>query len=99
MIYEKLVWSLEKNQQLLEERGICFEDVVQALEQNGALADIPHPNQQRYAHQRVLIVEIDGYACHVPYVVDGDALFLKTIFPSRKAQRLITKRDANDLEN
>ncbi len=35
-----------------------------------------------------MIVDIDGYAFVVPFVADGDVLFLKTIIPSRK----MTKR-------
>jgi hypothetical protein len=30
-------------------------------------------------HQRILVVEIDGYACVVPYVQEGNKRFLKTI--------------------
>ena len=99
MTSKTILWSIEKNQQLLETRGVSFEDVVSAMERNGVLDDIPHPNQLRYAHQRVLIIEIEGYACHVLYVVDGDTMFLKTIFPSRKAQRLILRRNDDEVEN
>lgn len=99
MTSKTILWSIEKNQQLLETRGVSFEDVVSAMERNGVLDDIPHPNQLRYEHQRVLIIEIEGYACHVPYVVDGDTMFLKTIFPSRKAQRLILRRNDDEVEN
>ena len=95
----KLLWNLEKNQQLRDERGICFDDVVAALDRDGVLADIPHPNQLKYPHQRVLVVEIEGYACHVPYVAEGDTFFLKTIFPSRKTQRLTMKRDNHEVED
>lgn len=37
--------------------------------------------------QSIYIVEIDDYAYLVPFVVDGDVHFLKTIIPSRKATR------------
>jgi hypothetical protein len=49
----------------------------------GGLLDVlDHPNRGAYPGQRILIVDIDGYAFVVPFVADGDALFLKTIIPS-----------------
>jgi len=83
-----LDWNAAKNESLKRERGIGFEDVETAVEQGGIVGDFPHPNAERYPNQRVLIVEIDGYACIVSYVLDGDARFLKTVYRSRKAQRL-----------
>lgn len=82
MIY--LDWSGEKNKWLKIERGVVFEDVVSAIDAGKALVVIPHP-QQRYSHQKILIVEINGYAYMVPYIQEGEKIFLKTIIPSRKA--------------
>ena len=80
-------WDPEKNQQLIEERGICFEEVIFHLQSDGLLDDIKHPNQESYAHQRVYIVAIEDYVYLVPYVESNEAIFLKTIIPSRKATR------------
>lgn len=77
---------MEKNRTLKRERGVPFEDVETAIEDGMFIADNLHPNQERYPGQRVLIVEIHGYACLVPYVRDDDVLFLKTIYRSRKTQ-------------
>ena len=44
-----------------------------------------HPS--RYGHQRILVVEIGGYACVVPYVRTGNQRFLKTIYRSRVYQK------------
>lgn len=84
-------WSEEKNRKLKRERGVGFEDVETAIESGKFIADYPHPNQERYPGQRVLLVEIDGYACLVPYIRDSGVLFLKTIYRSRKAQRLFAE--------
>ncbi len=84
---EQLAWSPEKNVVLRELRGIGFEDVETALENGGVLDDVPHPDQMAYPGQRILVVDIRGYVCLVPYVRDGDTIFLKTVYPSRKAQR------------
>ena len=78
-------WNTEKSLALKESRGICFEDVVFHIEKGDILDDYQHPNQQKYAGQRIMVVGINNYAYLVPYVEDKDELFLKTIIPSRKA--------------
>ena len=40
-----------------------------------------------YGHQRQLVIAIDGYAWIVPFVTDGERIFFKTFFPSRKATK------------
>jgi hypothetical protein len=78
-------WNTEKSLALKESRGICFEDVVFHIEKGDILADYQHPNQQKYAGQRIMVVGINNYAYLVPYVESKDEVFLKTIIPSRKA--------------
>ena len=86
-------WNEEKNQQLKSERGLSFEDVVTAIEDGRTLDDIEHPHADRKGRQRLLIVEIGGYACVVPYVGDGQRIFLKTVYYSRAMQKkyMVTK--------
>ena len=81
------VWSSEKNEQLMAERGICFEAIVVAIEAGELLDVLEHPNQTRYPGQRILVVRLDGYVHLVPSAESDDHLFLKTIIPSRRAQR------------
>jgi uncharacterized DUF497 family protein len=80
-------WSAEKNQLLIEERGISFEEVVFHIERGDVLDLLEHPDQQRYPDQRVFIVNVEGYAYLVPFVEHESEVFLKTIIPSRKATR------------
>jgi len=77
-------WSVEKNEWLEHERGIAFEDVVFHLARGGLLDTIAHPNQRQYPGQRIFIVNVEGYACLVPFVEADEVIFLKTIIPSRK---------------
>ena len=58
-----------------------------AIEIGALLDDFPHPDQERYPGQRILAVEVRGYVFLVPYVTADGVRFLKTIYPSRKAQR------------
>ena len=80
-------WNPEKNEELIEERGISFERVIQHIENEQVLDVIKHPNTSKYPNQRMFILEIDNYAYLVPFVENNSEIFLKTIIPSRKATR------------
>ena len=66
--------------------------VIEAIAEKGILLNFPHPNQERYPNQKVLVVELNGYAYCVPYVINGDTWFLKTIYPSRRFKYLLEGR-------
>ncbi len=84
-------WDQEKNIKLLANRGVGFEDVQTAFEENRILAEVRHNNITRYPKQRVFVVEIDHYVYLVPYVEDETKIFFKTIIPSRKATKQYLK--------
>lgn len=78
-------FSAEKNQQLINERGISFEEVIAAIEEGGVLDILPHPNPAKYPNQEIYVVNINNYVCLVPFVrKDKNTVFLKTIFAHRK---------------
>lgn len=87
-------WNNEKNEWLERERGITFEDIVYHLTHGGLLDTIKHPNQKEYSGQRIFIVNVEGYACVVPFVEDDDVIFMKTIIPSRKMTKQYLGGDA-----
>ena len=80
-------WNAEKNEILSRERGITFEEIVDRIESGATVVETDHPNKRKYPNQKIMIVDLNGYAYMVPYVQDEDACFLKTIIPSRKATR------------
>jgi uncharacterized DUF497 family protein len=80
-------WNAEKNQELMETRGVSFEDVVFYLQQGALLDDLEHSNPEKYSNQRIFVLEIDEYVYLIPYVEDRNEIFLKTIIPSRKATK------------
>jgi len=86
-------WNSEKNQQLIEERGKSFEEVIFHIENGGLLDDICHPNTTDYPRQRIFVVAIDNYAYLVPYLEAEEEIFLKTVIPSRKFTKLYLKGD------
>lgn len=80
-------WNNDKNEQLKKERNITFEEVVFHIQQGRILDIIEHPNQEKYANQKMFILNIDDYAYLVPFVESAEDVFLKTIIPSRKATK------------
>ncbi len=80
-------WNDDKNELLKDERGVSFEEIIYHITHGGLLDTIEHPNPKVYPGQRVFIVNVEGYACLVPFVEDDKTIFLKTIIPSRKVTR------------
>jgi hypothetical protein len=83
-------YALEKNMLLFSQRGITFDDIIEAIA-NDKLIDIrPHPNPEKYPNQKILFVKMDNEVYVIPFVEEenGD-LFLKTAYPSRKARKLL----------
>ena len=86
-------WDNKKSEALDKERGVSFEDVVIKIEEGFLLDNIEHPNRSKYAHQRMLVVNIDGYVYGVPFVEEEQVIRLITIFPSRKLTKVYLRRD------
>ena len=74
-------WDIFKNDKLKRERGTSFEEIIQAK----LLVIKDHPNR---AHQNILLFEHKNYVWVVPYVVNKEEIFLKTLFPSRKYTKM-----------
>jgi len=77
-------WDVEKNNLLLQERGLSFESIIVAMDRGYLIASYPHPKRQ---NQKIFEVEINDYVVVVPYVEDDEKIFLKTAFHSRKANK------------
>ena len=69
-------WNPDKNEQLRVARGVTFEEIVYHIVHDGLLDILEHPNKARYPGQRILIVDVEGYVCLVPFVEDDERLFL-----------------------
>ena len=84
----RFTWSASKNELLVGQRGISFENVIDAMKQGGLIDVRDHPNQDRYPGQSVYVVELAEYLYLVSFVTEADGTrFLKTVIPSRKAMR------------
>lgn len=80
-------WSPEKNERLKNEREISFEQVIFHLSRGDLWKEADHPDQKKYPKQKIYFVIVEGYVYLVPYKVEEDYIFLKTIIPSRKATK------------
>jgi uncharacterized DUF497 family protein len=80
-------WDSKKNQLLIGERGVSFDAIEAAIAEGQLLDVLEHPNKERYPNQRIFVVRIEDYVFLVPFVEDEETIFLKTIYPSRKATK------------
>lgn len=76
-----------KNAWLMRERRVSFEQIIALIEDGALLQVLEHPDQDRYPDQLLYEVDVGGYVYIVPVVRTGRTLFLKTIYPSRRATR------------
>lgn len=81
-------WNKEKDIILKKQRGIGFENVVEAIDSGNLLDVYDHPNKQEYLKQKIYVVKMHAYVFLVPFVRDDSDIFLKTIIPSRKAKKI-----------
>ena len=75
------------------ERGITFEDVIEAISNDLILYDVSHPNKEKYPNQRLMVVNINNYPYAVPYIKKENSFVLKTIYPDRRYKKLLEKKD------
>lgn len=84
----EIEYSEEKNELLKKIRGVCFDDVLDALV-HGGFVTILESQKRMYQHQQVLVVRVNDYIHAVPLVWKSrNKAFLKTVFPDRKLQKL-----------
>lgn len=77
-------WDPVKNERLKKVRGVSFDEILKSR-------FIKKKNHPQRTHQDMLLFERGGYIWVVPCVESEDALFLKTLFPSRKYTKLYRK--------
>jgi hypothetical protein len=77
---KEIRWNLLKNERLKKVRGVSFEEIIKAE----LIAVKRHPSRE---NQNIMLFKYKRYIWIVPYVVEKDYIFLKTLFPSRKYTR------------
>ena len=76
-------WNNEKNCWLKAVRNISFEEIVEAILEDGVLDIVNNPSKN-FPSQKVFIVFCKGYVYYVPFVEEEKTIFLKTIIPVEK---------------
>jgi hypothetical protein len=95
-VVKRVEWDEHKNQHLKSYRGISFEEVFAEICNERFLAIIP--NAGKYCHQNIFVVRLRNYIYYVPFVEDDDKIFLKTIFPTRKGNKIFSQNvDEEDI--
>jgi len=89
---ECFVWDSDKNEQLKNERGVSFEEIVYMMDSGGLVGVLEHPNSKKYKNQRLFCVLIRDYLYVVPYLEADGVYILKTAFPSRKMKKIFDRR-------
>jgi hypothetical protein len=59
-------FSADKNQHLIQKRGISFEGVIASIDNGQLLDTVIHYNVDRNPNQEIYIVNINGYVHRVP---------------------------------
>ncbi len=85
-------WNEEKNQLLQLQRGLSFEMVLEKLLNGHILGRKSHPDKKQYPHQHIFVMELNDYVCYVPFIENDESIFLKTIIPSRKLDKLYRRK-------
>lgn len=81
-------YSNQKNEKLLKERGLGFEEIINSIHEGNLLAIRDHPNTLKYPKQKMMFVRLVSEIYCVPFVLDTEeSVYLKTLFASRKARR------------
>ena len=87
----EFVFDQEKEQKLIRERNISFKEIIKAIA-SGALIDVINNPSSKYMYQKVYVIELRRFIYLVPFVMENNKVFLKTIYPSRKAVKKYLNR-------
>jgi len=77
----EIKWNALKSERLKKTLGVSFEEIIKSK----LMGIRQHPTR---INQKILVYEHKGYLWAVPYVVEDEIVFLKTIYPSRKLLKL-----------
>jgi len=80
-----IVWDQTKNEWLVINRGISFEEISDRILNGDYIEILENPARE---NQQYFIMEIDHYIWVVPFLInENDQIVLKTAFPSRKLHK------------
>ena len=79
---KNIIWDKSKNERLVLERDISFEEISQMIMNDEYIDIIENPVREG---QLYFVMEIRDYIWIIPFLLDDEEnIILKTAFPSRK---------------
>ncbi len=82
MIY----WDEDKNNNLIAERNISFDEISEIILREEYLDILENPSKE---NQMIFIVRLNDYIYVVPFIIDeNENIILKTAYPSRKFNKI-----------
>ncbi len=85
MIY----WDNEKNNKLIVERNISFDEISEIILKEEYLDILENPSRK---DQLLFIICLNNYIYAVPFIIDEqENIILKTAYPSRKFNKIYGK--------
>jgi len=86
-------WDKNKNEWLILNRGISFEEITDKILNDDYLEILENPNRE---NQQYFLMSIKNYIWVVTFLIDqNDNIVLKTAFPSRKFHKKYGRKDEN----
>jgi len=77
-----IIWDKEKNDWLLVNRNISFEEISEKIINKEYLDITENPAKE---NQQCFVIKIKEYIWIIPFIIDLESsIVLKTAFPSRK---------------
>jgi len=77
-----IIWDKEKNEKLILERNISFDEISQMIMDGKYMDIIENPVREG---QMYFVMDIQDYTWIVPFIIDeDDNIVLKTAYQSRK---------------
>jgi len=82
----EILWDSQKNDWLILNRKISFEQISDLLIEKRYIDIIENPSRK---DQSCFVLKIEKYIWLVPFIIDqNDNIILKTAFPSRKYNKI-----------
>lgn len=86
----EIIWDPEKNEWLIVNRNISFEEISEIILKKEYKDIIENPTR---TEQKCFVIENNEYIWIVPFIMDEyKNIILKTAFPSRKYNKIYGER-------
>ena len=77
-----ILWDKEKNNWLILNRGVSFEEIAKKIIEDEDIIILENPTRE---NQQYFIINLKEYTWVVPFIIsEHNEIILKTAFPSRK---------------